>query len=399
MLENLEVIELYENANQEKTKTFMDTAESTLKVQTEKKYITRDIEWINMMEEVIPHIDSIFRSPNRFIKNEEETVKIEQAKKVSVETIKHLSKHTNLIQDIDKETGDVIPSKLLNVRKEETYDTYENRLIYTLVQNMKYFVNTRKDSLLQPIGSDNKEENKDNKQLEYNAKSKLNDEEVDINVSINSKLDTEQKDDKERNKSLLMRIEEIERKISDIESTEVYKILDKEKIVLVKDPVRKTNVVLKNVHFQYAMRLWEFLKVNFDEQTIETEDNKDYMDNGQLKKMMDEAFLLQYLAMKTLDEDTMEKQDTKKEIKAIVVEQMLDKMLDLDEDMTEEQLRQLVAEKYEVIKYKKMAVLQDIQKIFKKYFDQYQEMVEMKGNKKKKNNLSNQICTLRKECK
>ena len=64
--------------------------------------------------------------------------------------------------------------------------------------------------------------------------------------------------------------------------------------------------------------------------------------------------------MKTLDEDTMEKQDTKKEIKAIVVEQMLDKMLDLDEDMTEEQLRQLVAEKYEVIKYKKMAVLQDL---------------------------------------
>ncbi len=378
-MENLEVIELYENSNHEKTKTFIDTAESTLKVQTEKKYITRDIEWINMMEEVMPHIDSIFRSPNRFIKNEEETVKIEQAKKVSVETIKHLSKHTNLIQDIDKETGDVIPSKLLNVRKEETYDTYENRLIYTLVQNMKYFVNIRKDSLLQPISTENKEEDKNNKQLEYNAKSKLNDEEVDINVSINSKLDAEPKDSKERNKSLLMRIEELERKISDIESTEVYKILDKANVTLVKDPIRKTNVVLKNVHFQYAMKLWEFLKANFDEQTIESEDNKDYMDNGQLKKMMDEAFLLQFLAMKTLDEDNMEKQDTKKEIKGVILEQMLDKMLDVDEDITEEQLRQMVAEKYEVIKYKKMAVLQDIQKIFKKYIDQYEDMVEMKG--------------------
>lgn len=378
-MENLEVIELYENSNHEKTKTFIDTAESTLKVQTEKKYITRDIEWIHMMEEVMPHIDSIFRSPNRFIKNEEETVKIEQAKKVSVETIKHLSKHTNLIQDIDKETGDVIPSKLLNVRKEETYDTYENRLIYTLVQNMKYFVNTRKDSLLQPISTENKEEDKNNKQLEYNAKSKLNDEEVDINVSINSKLDSESKDSKEKNKSLLMRIEELERKISDIESTEVYKILDKANVTLVKDPIRKTNVVLKNVHFQYAMKLWEFLKANFDEQTIESEDNKDYMDNGQLKKMMDEAFLLQFLAMKTLDEDNMEKQDTKKEIKGVILEQMLDKMLDVDEDITEEQLRQMVAEKYEVIKYKKMAVLQDIQKIFKKYIDQYEDMVEMKG--------------------
>ena len=378
-MENLEVIELYENANHEKSKTFIDAAESTLKVQTEKKYITRDIEWIHMMEEVMPHIDSIFRSPNRFIKNEEETVKIEQAKKVSVETIKHLSKHTNLIQDIDKETGDVIPSKLLNVRKEETYDTYENRLIYTLVQNMKYFVNIRKDSLLQPISTENKEEDKNNKQLEYNAKSKLNDEEVDINVSINSKLDAEPKDSKERNKSLLMRIEDLERKISDIESTEVYKILDKANVTLVKDPIRKTNVVLKNVHFQYAMKLWEFLKANFDEQTIESEDNKDYMDNGQLKKMMDEAFLLQFLAMKTLDEDNMEKQDTKKEIKGVILEQMLDKMLDVDEDITEEQLRQMVAEKYEVIKYKKMAVLQDIQKIFKKYIDQYEDMVEMKG--------------------
>ena len=38
-------------------------------------------------------------------------------------------------------------------------------------------------------------------------------------------------------------------------------------------------------------------------------------------------------------------------------------MLDVDDDITKEQLRQLVAEKYEVIKYKKMAVLQGIQKI------------------------------------
>ena len=128
------------------------------------------------------------------------------------------------------------------------------------------------------------------------------------------------------------------------------------------------------------MKLWEFLKENFDEEMNSTEENKDYMDNGQLKKMMDEAFLLQYLVMKTLDEDEMEKQDTQKQVKAIVIEQMLDKMLDLDEEITEEQLQQMVAERYEVIKYKKMAVLQDIQKIFKKNIEQYEEMVEAKGS-------------------
>lgn len=379
-MENLEVIDLYEGANKEKTKKFIDAAESTLKVQTDKKCVTRDVEWMDMMEEVIPHLDSIFRSPNRFIANEEEIVKIEQARKVSVETIKHLSKNTNFIQTVDEKTGDVIPSKLLNVRKEESYDTYENRLIYTLIQNMKFFINKRKTSLMESLGLENNDENKDNKQLEYNAKSKLNDEDVDINVSISSKLDSQGKDSQEKNKNMLERIEAIEKKITDVESADVYKIIDKLHITLVREPIRKTNVVLKNVHFQYAMRLWEFLKDNFDEETNSTEENKDYMDNGQLKKMMDEAFLLQYLVMKTLDEDEMEKQDTQKQVKAIVIEQMLDKMLDLDEEITEEQLQQMVAERYEVIKYKKMAVLQDIQKIFKKNIEQYEEMVETKGS-------------------
>jgi len=377
-LDSLDVIELYEDSNKDKVKKFIDSAESSLKVQSEKKYVTRDVEWMNLIEEVIPHLDHVFRTPNRFIQNEEEIVKIEQARKVSVETIKHLSKNTNFIQTVD-ENGDVIPSKLLNVRKEETCNTYENRLAYTLIQNMKFFINKRKKSLEESLGMGKDDENKDNKQLEYNAKSKLNDEDVDINVSISSKLDSQGKNSQEKNKNMIERIEAIERKITDIESNDVYKILDKLHVIPVKDPIKKTNMILKNVHFKYIMKLWEFMKDNFDTQTNATEENKDYMDNGQLKKMMDEAFLLQYLVMKTLDEDETEKQDTQKQVKAMVIEQMLDKMLDLDEEITEEQLQQMVAEKYEVIKYKKMAVLQDIQKIFKKNIELYEEKVEMKG--------------------
>ncbi|MEI3402135.1 MAG: DUF2357 domain-containing protein [Clostridia bacterium] len=377
-MDSLDVIELYEDSNKDKVKKFIDSAESSLKVQSEKKYVTRDVEWMNLIEEAIPHLNHVFRTPNRFIQNEEEIVKIEQARKVSVETIKHLSKNTNFIQTVD-ENGDVIPSKLLNVRKEETYNTYENRLAYTLIQNIKFFINKRKKSLEESLGMGKDDENKDNKQLEYNAKSKLNDEDVDINVSISSKLDSQGKNSQEKNKNMIERIEEIERKITDIESNDVYKILDKLHVIPVKDPIKKTNMILKNVHFQYIMKLWEFMKDNFDTQTNATEENKDYMDNGQLKKMMDEAFLLQYLVMKTLDEDETEKQDTQKQVKAMVIEQMLDKMLDSDEEITEEQLQQMVAEKYEVIKYKKMAVLQDIQKIFKKNIELYEEKVEMKG--------------------
>ena len=173
-MDNLGIIELYQGTSKEKSKVFTEEIDSTLKVETDKKKVIRDIEWIEIMSKTIPYIDNIFRSPNRFIVNEEEVVKIEQAKKITVETIKHLSKNTNFIQTIDNVTGDVTPSKLLNVRKEESYDTYENRLIYTLIQNMKLFIKSRKEALMQEVGTEDKESSsKDDKILEYKATSKV----------------------------------------------------------------------------------------------------------------------------------------------------------------------------------------------------------------------------------
>ena len=146
-VDKLEVVDLYENANKTKIDEFTNKTNSTLKVNIDKKRKVKEFGWIEMMAFTIPYLDNILRKPNRFIVNEEEIVKIEQAKKVSVETIKHLSKNTNFIQTVDKETGDVTPSKLLNVRKEETYNTYENRLVFTLIQNMNRFIKKKKENL------------------------------------------------------------------------------------------------------------------------------------------------------------------------------------------------------------------------------------------------------------
>lgn len=379
-LDNLDIINLYEESNKERTKNFTDKTESTLKVNVDSKKTTRDLDWIEVMEETIPYIDNIFRSPNRFIVNEEEVVKIEQAKKVTVESIKHLSKNTNFIQTIDKVTGDVTPSKLLNVRKEESYDTYENRLIYTLVQNMKLFIKRRKESLELEIKNpqNNEHSSKDDKSIEYNATSNVNDENVNVNISLNSSLDYQGGNSSESVQKILEQIEEVERKITSLESSEVYKVIDKLNISLVREPIKKTNVVLKNVNFQYAMKLWSYLRDNFDDKTTSEEEKREYMDNGELKQLMDQTFLLQYLAMKTLDEDKLETQDTKDEISNAILEQMLDKMIDMNTELTGQELKQMIAERYEVVRYKKMEILQEIQKIFKKNIDKYTKKVEKK---------------------
>lgn len=381
-MESLGIIDLYEKTNQERSKKFIEETSSTLRVETDKKKVTRDTEWIEMMLNTIPYIDNIFRTPNRFIVNEEEVVKIEQAKKITVETIKHLSKNTNFIQTIDQKTGDVIPSKLLNVRKEESYDTYENRLIYTLIQNMKLFIKRRKESLQKEIGINGNDENRDNKTLEYNATSNIKDEKVSVNISLNSTLDSQGENSKNSVENILEQIEEVESKISSLTSSDVYRVIDKLNISLVREPIKKTNVVKKNVNFQYAMKLWDYLRDNFDDKTENIEEKQDYMDNGGLKQLIDETFLLQYLSMKTLDDDKIENQETNEEIKDIMVEAMIDKMLDMDVELTEKQLKNMIATRYEVIKYKKMQIIQELQKVFKKHIEKYIKIVEEKGESK-----------------
>lgn len=381
-MDNLGIIDLYQNDKEKNSvKEFIEKTDSTLVVDTERKVTTLDTEWLEMIEGTVQYIDNIFRKPNRFIVNEEEIVKIEQAKKITVETIKHLSKNTNLIQTIDDETGDVTPSKLLNVRKEESYDTYENRLIYTLVQNVRTFMKKRKEELLNTINVQNDEpQSKNNKNLQYNATSKIDDERVEVNMNLNSNLDSNGETSKEKIEKILERIENVERKLNVACDSDPYRVIDKQHITLIREPIRKTNVVLKNVNFQYAMKLWSYLKDNYNIGVAEEEEHQNYTDNGELKQFIDETFLLQYIAMKTLDEDEKENEATHQEIQETMVDQMIEKMVDMDVEVTQEDLTQMIAQRYEVIKYKKLEIIKEIQQIFKKEIENYEEQIEKRGN-------------------
>ena len=371
-MNDLEIFDIYENANKEKSQKFVDEVDSSLRIKIDTKREIKDIEWIEKMEETIPYIDNILRSPNRFIVNEEEIVKIELARKITVDSIKHLSKNTNLIQSVDKKTGDVTPSKILNINKEESYNTYENRLIYTLIQNMKMFIERRKSTLEQSINK----VNKNDKTLDYKALSKTDKEKVEVNLSLNSTLNSDTNDNEKETKEILEKIEELGHRILDLTSSEVYKTIDKLHISLVREPIKKTNVILKNVNFQYAMKLWNYLRDNFDDKTKDIEENQDYMESGEKKKLFDETFMLQYLIMKTLDQDEAETEGTREEIKETILEQMINNLVNMDADISEEELNKMIANKYEVIKYKKMEAIKEIQNIFREHIDKYLSKVD-----------------------
>ena len=362
-MDNLKIMEIYENEAQKRQEKFLKEISSELNIKTEYEKVTEDVEWIEIMEFTVPYLDNILRNPNRFIINEEEIVKIELARKITVESIKHLSKNTNLIQDFDKKTGDVRPSKILNINKEESYDTYENRFIYSLIQNMKFFINRKKKAIeLRTAISE-----KNNKQIDYTGNSKIDDENVNISIKLSTNLDSKNKNSSNK---ILERIEKLEQKIADLTYTEVYKILEKKHMTLVTSPIKKTNVILKNVNFQYAVKLWNYMQENIDDKSRHDKLKDDYTDDDELKKLVDETFLLDYLIIKTLDktEDDLELQENAKKE---VTKKMLEKIVYLNSGLTEEQLKEMLSDTYAVMKYKNMASIAEIKKIFKEHINNY----------------------------
>ena len=240
-MDKLKIVELYENASEREKTKFSDNIRSSLIVNTDVKKVEADFEWLEIMEDTIKYLDNILRNPNRFIVNEEEIVKVELARRITVESIRHLSKHTNYIQKIE-DNGDVKPSKILNIQKDESYDTYENRLIYTLIENMRNFLEIKKKSLVSASSI------KDIKKAKYSAKSNVGKQQVFVEMNYTSSLIDKKEVQGER--PIDERIQRLDDDISMLTNTDVYKTLKKLHVARVIPPIKKTNVILKNTNFQ-----------------------------------------------------------------------------------------------------------------------------------------------------
>ena len=361
----LKVLDLYSNSSQSKTNDFVNNTRSSLTVNTDLKKVETNFEWLYLMEDTVPYLFNILKNSNRLIVNEEEIVKVELARKITVESVKHLAKHTNLIQNIE-ENGDVQPSKILNINKDESFNTYENRLIYTLIENMKNFIAIKKKELVGSSGI------KDIKKATYQGRSNVGKEQISINVSYTSTL-VDTKGAKGAG-SIEERVEKLESDISALCNTDVYKFLRKEHVARVIPPIKKTNVILKNTNFQYAMKLWYFLQSHVANDTKVIKSNKTYEDDGLLREYINDAFLLNYLAMDTLSEKYTE------EDKAVVINEITDNLIEriveLNANLPLETLKEKIGEKIAITKYKKEASLSEIQNVFTTHINDYLDRIE-----------------------
>lgn len=357
------------NTNVDKDDLFINNLSSTLSVKRDYELKEYHFEWLDIIEETLPYIDNIIRNPKRFIINEEEVVKVEQSKKITVESVIHLTQHTALIQKYDPKKGDVRPSKVLNINKEESLDTYENRFVYTLINNLSMFFDER----VKATGDNSFIDKKD---LVYEGKTKVGKEDVSISVQINSY----NKDIKEKASSGGLtydeRVAKVRKQVEGFKGSELYQTLYHMHTPPVRSPIRKTNVILKNPNFQKAEELWNYIQSYISKDRREKE-KLNYYDKGSLKGNYDQVFLMNYLANKVIgDQDNNDQTQSEKKLVIDMLDKLIENIMDTEIDMSEDKLKEIFNKEIETIKKKNQEKANNIIKVFNDRFEKEEQNMD-----------------------
>lgn len=367
---NLKLFDLYKNNYEEKQNdNFLNKINSKVELTVDYDKVKSNNNWIEIIEETLPYIANAIDKPNRLLNNNEEILQIEKTKKVTVESIKHLSKHTNLIQEIDEEEN-VIPKKILNVLKEESFATYENRFIYTLVLRINDFIANKKQKAIEV----NNQTYREDKKLNYTANTVVGKEMVDINISINSNTNAKTGETgQSREENILGKINILEKKMLELCTTQNFKLFEKARFLLVTPPLKMTNALLKNPNLQCAVKLWNFIMDSTEEDGEREQSTETIKNDSKLKNLIDESFLLDYVILNNFQKKPNAKQEEK--YIEVLVEDLLDKALSVDNNLSEEKIKNIINKKYRVIHNRIINKNIEIESTYKKAINKYVEKI------------------------
>lgn len=206
-------------------------------------------DWITTLETYFPSIDKIIGNPFSTLRQEEEIVPIEKARKVNSASIKHLAANTHLIKEVVD--GEVIPKKILTSHSEIEYGIYENRFIMTLINRLITFLSNRYEVVKSNI------ESYERKHLNLKSKFNIFESEVAMDIDLVFKESVDNEEVKEKSKIYLSRVTNLTRMVAGYKNSPFMKMMDGQKPV--KPPIMKTNIILKNPDFRNAYNLWLFL--------------------------------------------------------------------------------------------------------------------------------------------
>lgn len=218
-----------------------------------EKLMLRSIDemWVSAIERCLPALDELIRKPARYIAETEEVLPIELTKRVSGRSVAHLARHTDYISR--NEYGELTPTKLLNVFREDSLLTYENKFLNTLISRLYLFIGKRA-KIAEEAGADEKLEN-----FEFESAFEHGEGRGRIKIEVEySERNTEETARKPfLGTGLWHRVQRLNEIVSGYMQSSFVKAMDKNYI---RPPVMRTNAILKNKYFNECLALWEFIE-------------------------------------------------------------------------------------------------------------------------------------------
>ena len=244
----------------EDAKMLVGSADTVASLKNNTVYRSIDTDWIEKIEYTIPYLDAFIRNPGVDIQENEEVLPVEATKKISEKSIRYLAQHTNNILKI--EDGEVTPSKILNVFRDETFLTYENKFINTLLVRLIAFIEKR-FAILNGTSAIEKNyifdyqtafehslfENEKN-----TAKMSLK---IELTSPVKDNLTEQEIKNNQEYAQVLQRLNRIRRSIMAFLSSPLIVALGKNYI---RPPVIRTNPILKNKNLNVCLALWEYIE-------------------------------------------------------------------------------------------------------------------------------------------
>ena len=235
-----------------------------------------DERWLTEVEEGIEAIFNIVDKPRRFITTSEEVVPVALAKKITADSVRHLSQNTQFITQND--AGEIMPTRILNVTTEESYDLYENRFVYHLIQRLFAFVDKRTDVIFWSTG--------DETCNVMSMESKVDDayEEISYKVEMTIKNRQSLVENDTDNLDLFKRIDRVRRMSRTLRASAFCDIMNG--CAKVYSPIQRTNLMMKDPDYRTCYKLWQFIE-GYDEvgYTIEEQDSAMQFDEEYLLQM------------------------------------------------------------------------------------------------------------------
>ena len=295
-----------------------------------------DEEWVSAIEEALPALQMVVMNPRKFIEEEREVVNIAMARNISPESIQHLLQHSNMIDQIN-EDGTVVPNRILNVFKEESLNTYENRFICTLIIELQRFINKRFNVIF--------DNSKDERGTFFEMESLLDNYTETISYKLEIKIRERQTDidNEEENMGIFTRISQIHRKVNDLAASGFMTTM--RKFPTVRHPIVKTNAIGKNLNYKACHKLWNYIH-SYDRIGYKVELVKQQpVVSRELERDVYNSFLWDYFMLRNYVEQTdymnPDRPKRKKEITVKYIRQVLDEII-RGLDMSDANVRKLI---------------------------------------------------------